>query len=161
MNRQDHRRWAGWEAQIVAAANVYRRDCQALIMQAHADPGRQRGPVDFVGVLDGGVAFWADAKTSKQGRWQYSNLAPHQASQLEAAHDRGAVAGLLIRVGPAKAQRAWWVSWGELRGDWWRWKEHGGRPASWTPDDYGTPIPFTDEGLPDFLGAATAARAAA
>jgi len=156
MSRATYRRWAGWEAQIRAAADAYRRDRRALIVQAHAREGVARGPVDFVGVIDGGVAFMADAKTSKGGRWPFSNLEPHQATQLEAATDRGAVAGLLIRVGSPKARRAWWVSWAELRDAWWRWHEHGGRPASWTPDDCGTPIPFTAEGLPDFLEAAAA-----
>lgn len=153
MNRSHRRRWAGWEASIDAMAQRYRRDAVAFIVQAHAKEGVKRGPLDFVGCLDGGRALVADAKTANSGRWPFSSLELHQAQQLEAATDRGAVAGLLIRLGSATTQRAWWVSWAELRDAWWRWKDHGGRPASWTPDDCGTPIPFTEDGLPDFLEA--------
>lgn len=131
-----------WEAVLEHWHQGYRRDRLAWV--AKAEPpvkmlsrkdgaGRftacfeRMGPPDFVGILgpDGrGVVF--DAKDCTRARWPFSDLPAHQARDLEAAHDRGAVTFVALRL----QGHAWVLPWPAVRDLYWRWTDHGGEPAS-------------------------------
>lgn len=119
MNRPSMARWRGWECRIAAACDKYRKERRAMIGQAHAKEGRRRGLVDFVGVLADGRGFFADAKTVDGSRWPLAGLADHQAKQLEASSQFGAVAGILLWC----REGAFWLPWSRLGPRYWAWAD--------------------------------------
>lgn len=116
-------RGAGWEALLDAQHTEYRRDRRAVVHKTHPPAklirGRlvhtAKGAVDFIGCLEGGRAVALDAKEGRGGRWPFSSLKRHQAVDLEAWTDRGALAGIALRL----LAGAWWVPWSALGPLWW------------------------------------------
>ena len=152
--RRANRKGRAWEAQLMGLTNRYRLDGQAVIGQTFPDGKKRRGLVDLVGHLADGRSFWADAKSTSKKRWSFDLLETHQAKLLrDVGRLPGAVTGLLIRTAEGtKAEAMAWVPWELVEEDWFRWRKHGGAPASITAD-IGIPIEKDQQGLPDWLPA--------
>lgn len=135
------KRGAGLELDLVRQHDRYRKRRLALVVQTHPEQKRikgrhvytAKGPVDFMGCLDNGIAIGFDAKETKAKSWPFKNLELHQAMHLESTMILGGVAGLVVRW--TRDDVTAWLGWEDIGEDWWRWYEHGGKPASIRYDD--------------------------
>ena len=143
------KRGEGWERELVAQHEIYRREQRATILRVHPEvrvtavrggyvTGRfaATGPPDFVGVLHDGQAVAADAKSSAHGYLLMTAIPRHQALDLTAWADRGGVALILARLGDAGS---WVIDWRIVGAVWWA------RLHAWQPGDMGgTPMQGAD-----------------
>ena len=165
-----------WEAAITASCRYYRQEGLARVSR-HFEPYVQIGhpdkrgcfkarrtgdaPPDYSGLIYGkpGYSTLFDAKECKGGRWGFGLLKKHQAMDLT-AELQGGVPFLLIRFNGYDGPSGF-VSWEQLRPDWWAWFRSGGKNrASLSPADV-RPIPMVEVKvgrktltIPDWLPAA-------
>lgn len=131
--RRAQRSGAAWQRVLEHWHRAYRRDRRAVVVPTN-QPVRLirelgkgkfegvwsgKGPVDYVGTLAGGRALAFDAKSTEGERWALSDLAEHQAKQLEATHIAGGAAFVVLLM----QGRAWVLPWSELGPVYWRWAE--------------------------------------
>lgn len=153
-----------WQEILETWHDRYRRDRRAVIWptpprvkvlsRVSATTGQFRacfageGPPDYAGIVDGARPVVFDAKDCAGSRWSLGELQPHQARDLEAAHDRGGLAFVALRFGSGTA---WVLPWSELGPRFWRWKDGQAArgEASIREGEIGHPMPE----LGDWLGA--------
>jgi penicillin-binding protein-related factor A (putative recombinase) len=119
------------------------------------------GPPDFV-VIASGRTFIIEAKRCQQKRWGFQNLKDHQAAQLDAARDQGAVGVVLVRFVGIQS-RTVLLLWEELRNLWHPWRLGAGGQASLSlPEavDIGAWTGVGADYLPGLLAALSATEAA-
>lgn len=119
-----------WEAQLIVWHRAYADAGHAFVVQAPpavkviSKPVNGRftacwtkdGPPDFAGSAFGrGIVF--DAKDCAGSRWPLSDLAPHQARDLNTAQKAGAIAFVALRL----EGQGWVVPWSVLGPRWIRW----------------------------------------
>lgn len=87
-----------------------------------------KGPPDYMGVIDGRAVAFDAKQTSDARRWSFALLSEHQARYLDANQLQGAFAFLALSV----AGRVWVVPWRALGPRWWPWHKNPGtaRPGT-------------------------------
>lgn len=120
-----NKRGAALEVDLAGMHAAYAADGLAMVQRQHTKvrlltrpdaKGHFRGcflakeGVDFVGVI-GVRAVFIEAKATKSKRFQLRAIKPQQVSALMVAHDLGALALLVIRIGvetwAVRAEKAW------------------------------------------------------
>ena len=126
---------ASWEKWLDALHRNYRRRKVAVIYRSppgiHIERNRGgritgrltgKGPPDYTGTLTGGHAIGFDAKSTRQTRWTLDNIKDHQAADLDAWEEAGAIGGIMLRFTSGGRSVMAWLPWEALGPLWWRWK---------------------------------------
>ena len=136
-----------WEAIIEAYSKVYENQGHAVVFRtpppvrllAPMGGGRwkavmtEEGPPDYTMLVRGDprpIAVSAEAKNNQSGRWSLAQLHPHQAKKLQAWHDLGGLAVVLLRNQPNN--KCYVLPWRTFGPVWSRWRagQVGGRRAA-------------------------------
>lgn len=81
------------------------------------------GPPDYTALVlgpDGPIPVAAEAKDSQKARWSLGELQPHQGKALQAWHDLGGLACVLLRHQPTRT--CYVLPWAHLGPVWQRWR---------------------------------------
>lgn len=102
------------------------------------------GPPDFGGIVHPSLAVCFDAKKTNEPRWSFHDLvvrgggraasrnANHQAEAFDAFQRAGGFAFIAARI----QGESYVLPWAMIGPMWWRWRHHGGKPASVRPDPF-------------------------
>lgn len=135
------RRGETWERRLERRHDEYRRDRRAVILRCHPEvrivhragaavSGRlgADGPPDFLGVVCGsGRAVAAEAKTTVKSYLPMAMIPRHQAMDLSAYDEAGALALVLASLGGTE----WVLDWHVVGPTWWA------GATAWRPNDPG------------------------
>ncbi|MDI3297586.1 MAG: Holliday junction resolvase RecU [Bacillota bacterium] len=110
---------------------------------------RQKATVDYLGVVKGGRAVAAEAKTVARGVWWPSAIPEHQAEALDELSDLGALAAILL--GWTRTGEVWAIPWAAVKAR--MAAPRGGRAWRAGEPDGGAVIVGKGLGPADWLGA--------